>query len=1063
MMEADIFITSLDEDQKSLFLNIISFTKGFSINWFPDIPASKMTGLVLKLYHQGWIMLDNQDDFYPWSPQFPRQDFSMEINPEETAGPHGNTTDLPAKNLPDKGHKTLRPTGQYLTADAQDSDIQTLLDVAATEEKNHQISTAIACYDNVIELIGEQYRNKPQNLSDNIRRAYIYAVKHWAGLSLFFPIFHDLNKPLLTALDMAVELGDKNLQASIELMIGQNYWVSLQVKDAVQHLRRGWNMIQNLNDEEIEKRSLKLKMLTYMSQGNLFQAIDQHEHSIGNIESFDDDFSLFIFLSLGYIYTEVGMPQRGLGICEAMRNHCIKHDNNPLLSYSYLMSGTILLEIRQLQSSKTCFEKAVQIAETENIFSLEFTAKIGLICIACLEGHMDVAAEIYSTIELSHLSWYYLLNYFALFDTFYSLFGKDVLPDKGISYDFLSQIREDSVYPTIYHMIRRLLIVLPESNLSDKEKIVQLADLESIVEQNGSTFQLAKIRTEIAELYLKTHDHPKAKMYAREAWNFFKPTAREAFPANLLHLLPHSDLSKEASLSDLVIEMGNALATQDSIKGLLTNIIASLSRMTGAERSAIFIKDSESPELKMVASRNLFDENILDEDFQQSFETIRQVFNSGKENVSEREIAGSEVIGKRKVVITPLMLNEQVIGVLYQDSRFFSLDVSLQGINIVSALASQIALAIDRAQAHDEIAKLNKKLLQENLYYLDEKEEFRPFGEIIGSSKANTEVQRLIRKVAPTPSAVLISGETGVGKELVARAIHRESSRKNTAFIRVNCAALADSLIDSELFGHEKGAFTGAVKTKAGRFELAHQGTIFLDEVSELPPATQSRLLRILQEKEFQRVGGTKLLYSDFRLITATNKDLKKEVEAGRFREDLFYRLNVYPIHVPPLRERREDIPALAIYFLKLLSSQCGKPYSGITTAEMEKLQAYAWPGNIRELSNIIERTVISGDVQFRFAELAGNNEQDENRSGVLDGMFNFKDFEKKLIHKALEKSGGIIGGKCGAAELLGMKRTTLIHRMKNLNIKVEHYRSLNNSKLPLNKLGQNKVTTFPD
>lgn len=1046
MIEADTFITTLDEVQKSLFLDMISFTKGFSLDWFPDIPASKIMGLVLKLYDQGWIMHDNQNDFYPWSPRFPRQHFSIEINPKETAGLHGNTTDLPAKRLPDKERKTLRPTGQFLTIDALDSDIQTLLDAATTEEKNHQISTAIACYDNVIELIGKQYHNKPQDLSDNLRRAFIYAVKHWAGLSLFFPVFHDLNKPLFTALDMAVDLGDKNLQASIELMIGQNYWVSLQIKDAVQHLRRGWNMVQNLNDEEMEKRSLKLKMLNYLSQGNLFQAIDQHEHSIGNIESFDDDFSLFIFLSLGFIYTEVGMPQRGLGICEAMRNHCTKHANNPLLSYSYLMSGTILLEIRQLQSSKICLEKAVQIAKTENIFSLEVTAKIGLVCIACLEGHMDVAAAIYSTIELPHLSWYYLLNYFALFDTFYSLYGKNVLPDKGISYDFLNQIREDAVYPQIYNMIRRLLIVLPESNLSDKEKIAQLAELESIVEQKGSTFQLAKIRTEIAKLYLKTNDLPNAKIYAQEAWNFLKPIARDAFPANLLHLLPHSDLSKEASLSDLVIEMGNALATQDSIKGLLTNIIASLSRMTGAERSAIFIKDSESPKLKMVASRNLFDENILDEDFQPSFEIIRQVFNSGKENVSEREIADSEVIGKRKVVITPLMLNEQVIGVLYQDSRFFSLDISLQGINIISALASQIALAIDRAQAHDEIAKLNKKLIQENLYYLDEKEEFRPFGEIIGSSKAITEVQRLIRKVAPTQSAVLIYGETGVGKELVARAIHRESSRKNTAFIRVNCAALPESLIDSELFGHEKGAFTGAIKTKAGRFELAHQGTIFLDEVSELPPSTQSRLLRILQEKEFQRVGGTKLLYSDFRLITATNKDLKKEVEAGRFREDLFYRLNVYPIRVPPLRERREDIPALAIYFLKLLSSQCGKPYSGITTAEMEKLQSYSWPGNIRELSNIIERTVISGDAQFRFAELTGNSTQGENRPEMFDKTLNLIDFEKKLILKALERSGGIIGGKCGASELLGIKRTTLIHRMKKLSIKVEHYRSLNSS-----------------
>ena len=250
----------------------------------------------------------------------------------------------------------------------------------------------------------------------------------------------------------------------------------------------------------------------------------------------------------------------------------------------------------------------------------------------------------------------------------------------------------------------------------------------------------------------------------------------------------------------------------------------------------------------------------------------------------------------------------------------------------------------------------------------------------------------------------------------------------------MNCAALPDTLIDSELFGHERGAFTGAVKTKAGRFELANKGTIFLDEVSELPPSTQSRLLRILQEKEFQRVGGTATLHSDFRLITATNKDLAHEVKNGKFRADLLYRLNVFPLNVAPLRERKEDIPLLAQHFLKLFSSQFNRRYGGIPESEIEKLMAYSWPGNIRELSNMVERAVILGGPKIRFSELENHKRLTVGDEEILP----LKDMEKHYILKTLKKTNGKIGGKDGASALLGLKRTTLISRMKKLGIMIE-------------------------
>ncbi|MCX7635451.1 MAG: sigma 54-interacting transcriptional regulator, partial [Syntrophales bacterium] len=416
------------------------------------------------------------------------------------------------------------------------------------------------------------------------------------------------------------------------------------------------------------------------------------------------------------------------------------------------------------------------------------------------------------------------------------------------------------------------------------------------------------------------------------------------------------------------------------------------------------------------------------------WEAVRMAATRGESKVLQGETDRGTTRETRKIIVTPLMLGRQVKGVLYQDSRFFTIELTPDRIRLLSALASQIAISIDRVRAYEEIASLNERLMAENRYYQQEKEEFRPFGEIVGQSAAMVDLLNLIHKVAPTASTVLIRGETGVGKELVARAIHRHSARRNGPFIRVNCAALPETLIDSELFGHEKGAFTGASRMKPGRFELAHQGTIFLDEVSELPPSTQSRLLRVLQEKEFQRVGGTKTLYADFRLIAATNKDLEEEVRSGRYRSDLYFRLNVFPIRVPPLRERKEDIIPLVRHFLQLFCTQYNRPYPVISQGDMERLVSYPWPGNVRELANVIERAVILGDSYIALPEVLPSGPQ----LTVGEHPLKLRDMERRHILNVLKLTGGKIGGTGGASTLLGLKRTTLIHRMKRLGITLQ-------------------------
>jgi transcriptional regulator with GAF, ATPase, and Fis domain len=311
------------------------------------------------------------------------------------------------------------------------------------------------------------------------------------------------------------------------------------------------------------------------------------------------------------------------------------------------------------------------------------------------------------------------------------------------------------------------------------------------------------------------------------------------------------------------------------------------------------------------------------------------------------------------------------------------------------------------------------------------------FEEIVGSSPALKTVLSSIVKVAPTDSTVLITGETGTGKELIARAIHKGSHRAGHAFISVNCAAIPSSLIASELFGHERGAFTGALQRRQGRFELAHSGTIFLDEIGELPAETQLALLRVLQERQFERVGGSRVIPTDVRIIAATNRDLVAAIASGTFRADLFYRLNVFPIDVPALRQRREDIPMLIEYFVRRYAEKARKQISKIDKNTLKLCQSYDWPGNIRELQNIVERSVIlcTGDT-FWIDEAWLSSQNSPRRASSHLLTENLHNYEKELIEAALTESNGIVAGPNGAAAKLGIPRSTLDLKIKQLNIR---------------------------
>jgi formate hydrogenlyase transcriptional activator len=390
--------------------------------------------------------------------------------------------------------------------------------------------------------------------------------------------------------------------------------------------------------------------------------------------------------------------------------------------------------------------------------------------------------------------------------------------------------------------------------------------------------------------------------------------------------------------------------------------------------------------------------------------------------------------GIRSLCCIPLLTRKGTVGTLNLASKADQA-FAPQDIGLLKQVAAQVAIALDNARAYREIAELTDKLAKEKLYLEDEIRAELNFEEIVGESPALKHVLAQARTVAPSEASVLILGETGTGKELVARAIHRMSSRRDASFIKLNCAAIPTGLLESELFGHERGAFTGAISQKVGRLELADKGTLFLDEVGEIPLELQPKLLRVLQDQEFERLGSTRTIKVNIRLIAATNRDLAKSVAAREFRSDLFYRLNVFPVRMPPLRERVNDVPLLVRYFVQKFARRMNKPIETIPTETMNALVGWEWPGNVRELENFIERSVIlsAGKVlNVPLAELAPTSSS--YFSGTLENL------ERQHIIRVLRETSGVIAGSKGAAVRLGLKRTTLQSRILKMGITREEF-----------------------
>ncbi len=585
----------------------------------------------------------------------------------------------------------------------------------------------------------------------------------------------------------------------------------------------------------------------------------------------------------------------------------------------------------------------------------------------------------------------------------------------------ISHLEQDERFPIVSRMLRQdgvqSLCVLPLTTAQRRVGAMGFGSIEACAYDAADLEFLRQVAAQVAVAVDNALNSQNAQIYQQE-------------------------LARERDRLRLLLELNNALVSTLDLRQLLAAISSCLRRVMNHDYASLGLYEPAAQQVRLQAldfpqgKGLLHEEMVFPVEGTPSGEVISTrkplIISGANLDRYEPSVSGLFIAeGLRSGCIVPLITANRTLGTLSLSSLRASA-FTQEDVDLLMRVANQVAIAIENALAFREIAELKNKLADEKLYLEEEIRTEYTFEEIVGESPALKRVLSQVETVAPTDSSVLILGETGTGKEVIARAIHNLSPRRERTFVKINCAAIPAGLLESELFGHEKGAFTGAIAQNTGRFELAHRGTLFLDEVGDIPLELQPKLLRVLQEKEFERLGSIRTLHVDVRVVAASNRDLTQMVEDRLFRSDLYYRLNVFPIVVPPLRERIEDIPLLVRYFAQKHARRMDRRIETIPAEEMEALTRYPWPGNVRELENLIERAVILSrgpTLHVPLPEVRASGEAPASSPVTLEAA------EREHILRALNDTNWVIAGPGGAAARLGMKRTTLQSRMAKLGV----------------------------
>jgi formate hydrogenlyase transcriptional activator len=820
----------------------------------------------------------------------------------------------------------------------------------------------------------------------------------------------------------------------VDLRLAQVVKIEGDYATAGRLYEEAWRLAKQLRRDDLRKQAAFFTSDFLFWQGLVKDAVSRYEQTIGDLEELpSDQATLRACATLGWCYGICGQTARGIGLLEAVRNRAGRLKLTRILVYADLMSVLTYLEARRIDEAEKHLNEIFCHPETElgnyNLWAGYASKAYVLYARGDLPGCFLYQKKAHE--KATEFGWHHHRGP-------WNFEYMDALERAGMTHpemNYDSEIKRICNWPDVYMQgvgLRYQARRLATKGGNREEVLSHLERSRELLTSAGALIELARTQILLARHHLESGKDKPARELLGKAWAVLSGVNESLFPNELR---PYLDDTEEDVPINTLVEVSNVIGTVRDRKRLLERIINLLMRLTLAGRGGFFLIEAED-DFELAASRNLDRAIFNSNGFESARGMIHHVAQEKTEIIIEGGRRATETLFKPDegwALCSPIILQDRLLGVIYLDNALVGLSPPKRSLSLLRLINKQLAIALDNARAYEEIARLKNRLEDETQFYRMEMESFPHHRQILGNSQPIGRILEQIDRVSPTDATVLVTGETGVGKELVARAIHRLSRRNGGPFIPVNTSSLEQGVIASELFGHEKGAFTGALRKRSGRFELADHGTLFLDDVDTLSLDIQTRILRALQEKEFERVGGDRTIRSDFRLIAATNQDLSSLVKKGEFRADLFYRLAVFPIHVPPLRKRTEDIPILATHFLKLNNTRLGKSIKGVSKSDLARLKTYSWPGNVRELKHIVERAAILSDGEsLKVPELSANGGR-ETHAGNFRSL---KEMERDHILEALGRCQWRVSGKGGAAELLNLKPTTLYAKIRKLDIR---------------------------
>lgn len=831
-----------------------------------------------------------------------------------------------------------------------------------------------------------------------------------------------------------------NRFAQTTLILGELYTRTAGYDKTSQCIRDFKSMLKHVSDRNLHRTYTYLMCELLMMHGQISQVIQKYDEIVGDLERFgDDEVALRAIANVGMCYVLSGRFARGMGLIDGVRSKATILNRPQVIVLADLVAVLCLLEVRKIAEAESLLNRTLSFPdEVITPYGLRgrerFRAFIHLSkkeyaqADECLKRYIEYSRELGQPPVKS--PWL-----FELLDAL----EKHGFEHEEINYDgeLEKMLKGNDLHMKgaayRYRALRNL-----ERNDAPDNIIHDLRQSEKYLKKAGTEIELARTKVDLARIYLQKKDFQRARSYLTGAWAAFSKVDKSLFPKDLLPFMPQE--YKTEFMIDRMIAINMTLGTANEFSSFLEQAINVAIDLSMATRGAFFtVEDNNKPVFK--ASRNLDHLShekrhvsiILDVVSRAILENAEVVVpeKAGRRSIQAKSFFKGDITSQ---VCMPIKLDQHVLGYLYLDNPVNGEPFSRESLAYLRLLCSRIAVGLFNIKESNHIRDIGNHYRQEATFYKKEMGITAPIDTIVGVSEEIKRVVGQIHQVAPTASTVLVTGETGTGKEVVSKAIHNLSEQRDGPFIPINIATFPVDLVASELFGHEKGAFTGANEQYRGRFELANGGTLFLDEIGDLPLSVQVKLLRVLDEGVFERLGSSKRIRSNFRIVAASNRDLLDEVRRGLFREDLYFRLNVFPISIPPLRDRKEDIPPLVNHFIRQFSRKMGKRIGIISKHEMNKLISYHWPGNVRELEHFIERAVIlanGAEINFSGLQTIANE-----ALAVHEQSMSLEDVERSHIEKVLTMTHWRVNGPKGAASILGLKPSTLFFRIKKLGIK---------------------------